>query len=410
MPRSALNLAPAITLENIKDSVSQTKTLENMVPHYFNRSALHIERVQDRIATLCCIDSRWHPGLVLGQGLGASYGMRNIANLANPNDPEMGANLEYLVSHKKVPEIMIMGHTDCGGAEAHMMGQASQHVQVWVNNVIPAKGSGAERTRILTDLKSSCPDDYEAIRRQHEKLCLDHSAHQIEQLPFVAEAIEAGHLSIGKMIGNMHAGQLEILCDSLSSLRSSKELIGRFAHFKAEEWKPDLAANGQNPDALIITGISPYLSPEKLFGIQPGDAFIYRNLGGRYNYTGSSDGLTAAIEFAVAKGVKEIIHVGSVGDVNQSFADGDLDAFSLVTEFLDKGGLGIKGAGLAQRDVQQRVSSGVVNSVKAHPAIQAAGDSISVSSIVKEHETGALLYLDPDHDDFRTISAPSVAI
>src|SRR5580693_3706293 len=75
-----------------------------------------------------------------------------------------------------------------------------------------------------------------------------------------------------------------------------------------------LAQTGQQPEVMIIGCCDSRVSPEVIFDAQPGELFVVRNVANLvppYAPTGSTHGVSAAIEFAVLSlEVKHIIVLG----------------------------------------------------------------------------------------------------
>jgi carbonic anhydrase len=68
-----------------------------------------------------CSDSRVIPEQITGARPGELYVTRNIANIVPPFGTAcdaVGAVIEYAVLHLKVREIIVCGHTECGGIKA----------------------------------------------------------------------------------------------------------------------------------------------------------------------------------------------------------------------------------------------------------------------------------------------------
>lgn len=94
-----------------------------------------------------CSDSRVVPEQIMGARPGDLFVMRNVANIVPPADKDngaMGAVLEYAVLHLRVPEIVVCGHTDCGGIRALASGVDAEElpgVARWLTHAQPALAS-----------------------------------------------------------------------------------------------------------------------------------------------------------------------------------------------------------------------------------------------------------------------------
>ena len=89
-------------------------------------------------------------------------------------------------------------------------------------------------------------------------------------------------------------------------------------HFlpKAEDYE-ELAAYGQNPEAMIISCSDSRVDPETIFSAMPGEMFVVRNVANLvppYETGGKFHGVSTAIEYAVLNlRVKHIIIMGHSG-------------------------------------------------------------------------------------------------
>ncbi len=157
------------------------------------------------ILFVSCIDSRTAPNVIFKMNPGEALSHRHVAGLIPPYNPdwENGANppavaaaIDFAVSDKKVSNIIIMGHTLCGGIKAYIEGSASPLVKAWMENVSP----------ILDKIDSSLPR--EELLRQAEKECIKYSFHNLMTYPAVRKAMTNGTLNIEAWIDDIENGVL----------------------------------------------------------------------------------------------------------------------------------------------------------------------------------------------------------
>src|SRR5438105_3614686 len=77
---------------------------------------------------ISCCDSRTDPGMLTDANPGDIFVVRNVANLVPPykNDAEMPgirADIEFAIKGLNVSNIIILGHSGCGGIRALMDGE-----------------------------------------------------------------------------------------------------------------------------------------------------------------------------------------------------------------------------------------------------------------------------------------------
>ncbi|ESQ29610.1 hypothetical protein EUTSA_v10023626mg [Eutrema salsugineum] len=85
-----------------------------------------------KVMVIGCADSRVCPSYVLGFQPGEAFTIRNVANLVTPiqNGPtETNSALEFAVTTLQVEDIIVMGHSNCGGIAALMSHQNLQENQ-----------------------------------------------------------------------------------------------------------------------------------------------------------------------------------------------------------------------------------------------------------------------------------------
>lgn len=110
------------------------------------------------------------------------------------------------------------------------------------------------------------------------------------------------------------------------------KLLSGFAGFRAARFSTEtfraLARNGQEPHMLVIACSDSRVDPAILFGAEPGELFVVRNVANLvppYQPDGNYHGTSAAIEFAVRDlGVSHILVLGhsSCGGIAALAAEG----------------------------------------------------------------------------------------
>ncbi|TXG50281.1 hypothetical protein EZV62_022805 [Acer yangbiense] len=133
--------------------IPHLKKLLSQHPDIFNELA---KEQKPKFLVFACSDSRVSPSHVLDFHLGEAFMAHNIANLvpafnqsvflsiAQLRYSDAGAVIEYAVSQLKVENILVMGHSKCGGIARLMElpGDGSttfDFVDDWVKIALPAK-------------------------------------------------------------------------------------------------------------------------------------------------------------------------------------------------------------------------------------------------------------------------------
>ncbi|XP_042411602.1 carbonic anhydrase, chloroplastic-like isoform X2 [Zingiber officinale] len=143
-----------------------------------------------------CSDSRVCPSVVLNFQPGEAFTIRNIANTIPPYDPVKyggtGAAIEYPVVHLKVENVIVIGHSRCGGIKALLSTKddgstSTAFIEDWVKVSLPAKKKVEEE-------HASLP--LEEKLTIAEKEAVNSSLANLKTYPFVTEAIEKGALKL----------------------------------------------------------------------------------------------------------------------------------------------------------------------------------------------------------------------
>ena len=158
---------------------------------------------------ISCCDSRADPGMLLGAGPGDIFVVRNVGNLVPPyrNGAEMPgirADIEFAVKGLNVEQIIILGHSGCGGIRALMDGEdstASQYefIGAWVSIAAPV------RDRVLRELAGR-PQAEQMKACEQGAIAL--SLENLLSFPWIRERVEAGTLALHGWYFDLDAGQL----------------------------------------------------------------------------------------------------------------------------------------------------------------------------------------------------------
>ena len=119
-----------------------------------------------RIMVITCCDSRVDPGFILGCEPGDLFVVRNVANIVPPyelDDKHHGtsAALEFGIRFLKIEDLIILGHSNCGGIDALLNNDENSHndfINNWVSIVKPGQ---FKPTQIDECAKFSLKQSYE---------------------------------------------------------------------------------------------------------------------------------------------------------------------------------------------------------------------------------------------------------
>ncbi|MCA8882424.1 MAG: carbonic anhydrase [Rhodobacteraceae bacterium] len=186
-----------------------TDHAENQV--WYRRLAEEGQR--PRCMVISCCDSRVHVTQLFGAGPGEFFMHRNIANLVPPYAPDSdhhgtSAALEYAVRTLKIANLIVMGHSMCGGVagcramcsgEAPELDEPESFVGRWLDILRP----GFDRIR----KDDPIDDQLTALEKQTVYVSLEN----LMSFPFVREAVEADLLALHGMWVDIRMGELEVI-------------------------------------------------------------------------------------------------------------------------------------------------------------------------------------------------------
>jgi carbonic anhydrase len=147
---------------------------------------------------VCCSDSRVAPNIFASTDPGDLFVIRNVANLVPPYQPDgspqrdtsAGAAIEFSILNLPVTEVVVCGHSECGGMRALIAGR--EHIEApnlaaWLKYGEPS----------LKRFKAGSPIGKNLAN--HNQLSQLNVLQQMEHLktyPFIKKRIEEGTLKI----------------------------------------------------------------------------------------------------------------------------------------------------------------------------------------------------------------------
>ena len=167
---------------------------------------------------ISCCDSRVDPAIIMNTDPGDIFVVRNIANLVPIYQPDStyhgtSSSIEYAVKNLKVENIIVMGHSNCGGIDALLKSdkpEGSDFIHKWI---FMAKSAKEKLPEHLPHNKKRCLCEKESIKI---------SLNNLMTFPFVKEAVEKGELKI-------HGWYFKVNTGSLFILNKEKDIFIKFS-------------------------------------------------------------------------------------------------------------------------------------------------------------------------------------
>ena len=163
-----------------------------------------------RAMIISCCDSRVHVTSIFGSDAGEFFIHRNIANLVPPFKKDedyhgTSAAIEYAVKSLKIPHIIVLGHSTCGGVKASYDYFSGKNPSLKEDSNFVASWLEILRTS-FNEVSKELPD--EDIINKLEKEAVLTSVKNLTTFPFIQKAISDGSLSIHGLWHNIGTGEL----------------------------------------------------------------------------------------------------------------------------------------------------------------------------------------------------------
>ncbi|UYP67855.1 carbonic anhydrase [Thalassobacter stenotrophicus] len=170
------------------------------------------EGQRPRCMIISCCDSRVHVTALFGAEQGEFFIHRNIAALVPPFQPDgdhhgTSAAVEYAVTALKVSQVIVLGHSSCGGVKgchemclghAPELEKTESFVGRWMDLLRP----GFEQVRDIADENARL----EALEKKAVLVSLEN----LMTFPFVAERVMDGSLALHGLWTDIGQGGLHI--------------------------------------------------------------------------------------------------------------------------------------------------------------------------------------------------------
>ncbi len=157
---------------------------------------------------ISCCDSRVDPALLTNSEPGDLFVIRNIANLVPAYGPDgrchgVSSGIEYAVKILEVSDIIVLGHSGCGGIVALLEEkdklEDTEFIGPWIEIARPALEA------LSHELKDK---SFELKCRACEQASLLISIENLLTFPWIKEKVDKGTLAVHGWYFDLHAGQL----------------------------------------------------------------------------------------------------------------------------------------------------------------------------------------------------------
>ncbi len=157
---------------------------------------------------IACCDARIDVSAIFDVEAGELFILRNVANLVPNYEPDgkhhgTSAAIEFAVQELKVPHLIVLGHSHCGGIEAYRQK---------VRNKVPERGFLGSWLTLLDGLKIVESDGFtHGDETAFELAGIRSSLVKLRNFPFVRKREETGLLALHGLHFDLATGSLLVL-------------------------------------------------------------------------------------------------------------------------------------------------------------------------------------------------------
>ncbi|MEF3367504.1 carbonic anhydrase [Methylocystis sp. 9N] len=210
--------SPRLTRSRGSSSMTEKSTIDQLLngndqfvaeeferhPAYYHELA---KRQSPKALWIGCSDSRVSEDVITGSKPGTMFVHRNVANIVAFNDVNVASIIEYAVEYLKIEDIIVCGHTGCGGIAAIEDGVHENYIADWL-----CIASGAKETvdRIAAERNLSREQKLELLAGENVKLQIKH----LRSLAMIKNMHAKGLLPrIHGWLYRIETGKIEVLVD-----------------------------------------------------------------------------------------------------------------------------------------------------------------------------------------------------
>ncbi len=180
--------------------------------HYYHTIAA---KQTPKVLWIGCSDSRVSEHQMTGSKPGTMFVHRNVANIVAFNDVNISAILEYGVVHLKIEDIIVCGHTRCGGIAAIEDGVHENYIADWL---CIATGAKEAANRIAKERKLNREQKLAVLTEENVKLQIKH----LKNLALIRNMHAKGTLPrIHGWLYRVEDGSIQVLVDGRDQGRAT---------------------------------------------------------------------------------------------------------------------------------------------------------------------------------------------
>jgi len=154
---------------------------------------------------ISCIDSRANPGTIFSPKPGTFFAFKAMGAIVRPykEGTALAAALQYALTFAKVPNLVILGHTQCSAVNTMLEGIDDPDIA----SFLAVAKAGLEKAKERTE-NEHLDQNRNNLLREAEKQIVLQSVQNIKTYPSVQKALEEKRLNIKPWIFEMTGGDI----------------------------------------------------------------------------------------------------------------------------------------------------------------------------------------------------------